>query len=76
MESSVDYSKLFWAKNAINESDLTPLDNFLWGYVKYFVYKDKPALIAALAINIERVSVEIKTEMCEKEAQNLTFQME
>ena len=33
--------------------DLTPLDYFLWGYVKAHVYTDKPASIDALEDNIE-----------------------
>ena len=34
-------------------SDLTPLDYFLWGYVKAHAYTDKPASIDALEANIE-----------------------
>ena len=32
--------------------DLTPLENYLWGFVKAYVYTDKPASIDALEDNI------------------------
>ncbi|GFY29930.1 putative transposable element [Trichonephila clavipes] len=35
--------------------DLTPLDYFLWGYVKSLVYEDKPQTLDHLADNIRRV---------------------
>lgn len=56
--------------------DLTPLDFFLWGYVKSLVYTDNPNSIAALETNIERVMAEIPVEMCEKVCQNWTFRMD
>ena len=34
--------------------DLTPLDYFLWGYVKSLVYANKPATLQELGANIER----------------------
>lgn len=52
--------------------DLTPLDFFLWGYVKSKVYADKPATIDALEANIERVIRDIRPEMLEKVAHNWT----
>ena len=52
--------------------DLTPLDFFLWGYVKSKVYADKPATIDALVANIERVIRDIRPEMLEKVAHNWT----
>ena len=33
--------------------DLTPLDYFLWGYVKTLAYADKPATLEALEANIQ-----------------------
>ncbi|GFU97587.1 hypothetical protein TNCV_3278491 [Trichonephila clavipes] len=36
--------------------DLTPLDYFLWGYVKSLVYADKPQTLDHLDDNIRRVS--------------------
>ncbi|GFX37275.1 uncharacterized protein TNCV_995501 [Trichonephila clavipes] len=35
--------------------DLTPLDYFLWGYVKSLVYADKPQTLDHLEDNIRRV---------------------
>ncbi|GFX07093.1 putative DD41D transposase [Trichonephila clavipes] len=37
--------------------DLTPLDYFLWGYVKSLVYADKPQTLDHLEDNIRRVIV-------------------
>ncbi|GFU99624.1 transposable element Tc3 transposase [Trichonephila clavipes] len=37
--------------------DLTPLDYFLWGYVKSFVYADKPQTLDHLEDNIRRVPI-------------------
>ncbi|GFY33787.1 uncharacterized protein TNCV_4594991 [Trichonephila clavipes] len=34
--------------------DLTPLDYFLWGYVKSLVYEDKPQTLDPLEDNIRR----------------------
>ena len=43
--------------------DLTPLDYFLWGYVKAHVYIDKSTIIDALEDNIEAFIPEIPAEM-------------
>ena len=43
--------------------DLTPLDNFLRGYIKAHVYTDKPASIDALEDNIEGFIRKIPAEM-------------
>lgn len=56
--------------------DLTPLDYFLWGYVKSLVYADKPASIQALEDNITRVIGEIPADMLEKVTQNWTSRMD
>ena len=45
--------------------DFTPLEYFLWGYVKDHVYTDKPASIDALKDNIEAFIREIPAEMLE-----------
>ena len=50
--------------------DLTPLDYFLWGYVKSLVYADKPATIDALEANIVRVLRDIRPAVLEKVAKN------
>ena len=39
--------------------DLTPLDYFIWGYVKSLVYVDKPETIAVLKANITRTITDI-----------------
>ncbi|GFX73508.1 DUF4817 domain-containing protein [Trichonephila clavipes] len=45
---------------------LTPLDYFLWGYVKPLVYADKPQTLDHLEDNICRVIADIRTQMLEK----------
>ena len=55
--------------------DLTPLDYFLWGYVKSKVYADKPATIQQLEINIRRVIAEIQAETLLKVCQNWTARL-
>ena len=55
--------------------DLTPLDYFLWGYVKSKVYADKPATIQQLEINIRRVIAEIQPETLLKVCQNWTARL-
>ncbi|GFV85433.1 putative transposase [Trichonephila clavipes] len=40
--------------------DLTPLDYFLWGYVKSLVYADKPQTLDHLKDNIRRVIADIR----------------
>ncbi|GFV72010.1 uncharacterized protein TNCV_2459431 [Trichonephila clavipes] len=44
-------------------SDLTPLDYFLWGYVKSLVYADKPQTLDPLEDNIRRVIADIRPQM-------------
>ncbi|GFS64270.1 uncharacterized protein TNCV_3945911 [Trichonephila clavipes] len=46
--------------------DLTPLDNFLWGYVKSLVYAEKPQTLDHLEDNIRCVIVDIRPQMLEK----------
>ena len=41
--------------------DITPLDFYLWGYVKSKCFVDKPATIEALEANITEVTSEIPT---------------
>ncbi|GFU53666.1 uncharacterized protein TNCV_1470701 [Trichonephila clavipes] len=45
--------------------DLTPLDYFLWGYVKSSVYADKPQTLGHLEYNIRRVIADIRPQMLE-----------
>ncbi|GFT00060.1 histone-lysine N-methyltransferase SETMAR [Trichonephila clavipes] len=46
--------------------DLTPLDYFLWGYVKSLVYADKPQTLDHLEDNTLRVIADIRSQMLEK----------
>ncbi|GFV28072.1 uncharacterized protein TNCV_187481 [Trichonephila clavipes] len=50
--------------------DLTPLDYFLWGYVKSLVYADKPQTLDHLEDNIRRVISDIRPQMLEKVIEN------
>lgn len=50
--------------------DLTPLDFFLWGYVKSLCYANKPQTIDALQENIEDVIAEIQPDLCERVIEN------
>ncbi|GFT04848.1 uncharacterized protein TNCV_2849831 [Trichonephila clavipes] len=52
--------------------DLTPLDYFLWGYVKSLVYADKPQTLDPLEDNIRRVMADIRPQMLEKVIENWT----
>ncbi|GFT21277.1 uncharacterized protein TNCV_3815731 [Trichonephila clavipes] len=46
--------------------DLTPLDFFLWGYVKSLVYADKPQMLDHLEDNIRRVIADIQPKRWKK----------
>ncbi|GFU77612.1 putative transposable element [Trichonephila clavipes] len=46
--------------------DLTPLDYFLWVYVKSLVYADKPQTLDHLEDNIRRVIADIRPQILEK----------
>lgn len=50
--------------------DMTPLDFFLWGYVKGKVYANNPATIQQLKENIRGVIAEIEPELCRKVMEN------
>ncbi|GFU10976.1 putative DD41D transposase [Trichonephila clavipes] len=52
--------------------DLTPLDYFLWGYVKSLVYADTPQTLDHLEDNIRRVIADIRPQMLEKVIENWT----
>ncbi|GFU82881.1 transposable element Tc3 transposase [Trichonephila clavipes] len=56
--------------------DLTPLDYFLWGYVKSFVYADKPQTLDHLEDNIRRVIADIRPQMLEKVIENWTSRLD
>ncbi|GFU41623.1 putative transposable element [Trichonephila clavipes] len=50
--------------------DLTPLDYFLWGYVKSLVYADKPQTLDHMEDNICRVIADKRPQMLEKVIEN------
>ncbi|GFX91331.1 transposable element Tc3 transposase [Trichonephila clavipes] len=56
--------------------DLTPLDYFLWGYVKSLVYADKPQTLDHLKDNIRRVIADIRPQMLEKVIENGTSRLD
>ncbi|GFW12840.1 putative transposable element [Trichonephila clavipes] len=56
--------------------DLTPLDYFLWGYVKSLVYADKPETLDHLEDNIRRVIAYIRPQMLEKVIENWTSRLD
>ncbi|GFW89659.1 uncharacterized protein TNCV_1025431 [Trichonephila clavipes] len=56
--------------------DLTPLDSFLWGYVKSLVYADKPQTLDHLEDNIRRVIADIRPQMLEKVIENWTSRLD
>ncbi|GFV89143.1 uncharacterized protein TNCV_4913421 [Trichonephila clavipes] len=56
--------------------DLTPLDYFLWGYVKSLVYANKPQTLDHLEDNIRCVIADIRTQMLEKVIENWTSRLD
>ncbi|GFW91207.1 putative transposable element [Trichonephila clavipes] len=56
--------------------DLTPLDYFLWGYVKSLVYTDKPQTLDHLEDNIRRVIADIRPQMLENVIENWTSRLD
>ncbi|GFX34440.1 transposable element Tcb2 transposase [Trichonephila clavipes] len=56
--------------------DLTPLDYFLWGYVKPLVYADKPQTLDHLENNIRSVIADIRPQMLEKVIENWTSRLD
>ncbi|GFX31674.1 uncharacterized protein TNCV_4081981 [Trichonephila clavipes] len=56
--------------------NLTPLDYFLWGYVKSLVYADKPQTLDHLEDNIRCVIADIQPQMLEKVIENWTSRLD
>ncbi|GFT59460.1 hypothetical protein TNCV_3405811 [Trichonephila clavipes] len=56
--------------------DLTPLDYFLWGYVKSLIYADKPQTLDHLEDNIRHVIADIRPQMLEKVIENWTSRLD
>jgi len=50
--------------------DLTPLDYFLWGYVKSRVYGNKPKTIDELEANIRTIIAAIPPDMLHRVIEN------
>ncbi|GFW53342.1 transposable element Tc3 transposase [Trichonephila clavipes] len=56
--------------------DLTPLDYFLWGYVKSLVDADKPQTLDHLEDSISRVIADIRPQMLKKVIENRTSRLD
>ncbi|GFT83134.1 uncharacterized protein TNCV_629571 [Trichonephila clavipes] len=56
--------------------DLTPLDYFLWSYVKSLVNAVKPRMLDHLEDNIRRVIADIRPQMLEKVIENWTSRLD
>ncbi|GFV60789.1 DUF4817 domain-containing protein [Trichonephila clavipes] len=56
--------------------DLTPLDYFLWSYVKSLVYADKPQTLDHLENNIRIVIADMRPQMLEKIIENWTSRLD
>ncbi|GFX17337.1 putative LOC100569746 [Trichonephila clavipes] len=56
--------------------DLTPLDYFLWGYVKSLVCADKPQTLDHLEDYIRLVIADIRPQMLEKVIENWTSRLD
>ncbi|GFV65646.1 DUF4817 domain-containing protein [Trichonephila clavipes] len=56
--------------------DLTPLDYFLWGYVKSLVYADKPQTLDPLEDNIRRIIADMRPQVLEKVIENWTSRLD
>ncbi|GFV57272.1 DUF4817 domain-containing protein [Trichonephila clavipes] len=56
--------------------DLTPLDYFLWSYVKSLVYADKPQTLDHLEDYIRRAIADIRPQMLEKVIENWTSRLD
>ncbi|GFX37124.1 hypothetical protein TNCV_4796921 [Trichonephila clavipes] len=56
--------------------DLTPLDYFLWGYVKSLVHADKTQTLDHSEDNIRRVIADIRPQMLEKVIENWTSRLD
>ncbi|GFV99990.1 putative transposase [Trichonephila clavipes] len=56
--------------------DSTPLDYFLWGYVKSLVYADKPQTLDHLEDNIHRIIADIRPQTLEKVIESWTSRLD
>ena len=53
--------------------DLTPLDFFLWGFLKEKVFTNRPATLVELESNIAHEIAKISPSLCEKVIENYVF---
>ncbi|GFU63133.1 glucose dehydrogenase [Trichonephila clavipes] len=67
------FGSVYWTPRSC---DLTPLDYFLWGYVKSLVYADKPQTLDHLEDNIRHVIADIRPQMLEKVIENWTSRLD
>lgn len=56
--------------------DLSPLDFFLWGFLKNKIYSNKPRTITALKGNIRAEMAAIPTATCRRVFDNLKIRLE
>ena len=56
--------------------DLTPLDFFLWGFLKSRVYANKPSTLDELKDNIRLEISKVTADICQKVIENLHFRLE
>ncbi|GFT28787.1 hypothetical protein TNCV_3585101 [Trichonephila clavipes] len=73
MATSTNKTAAFVGVKLIHKS---PLDYFLWGYVKSLVYADKPQTLDHLEDNIRRVIADIRPQMLEKVIENWTSRLD
>ncbi|GFU30207.1 hypothetical protein TNCV_3625371 [Trichonephila clavipes] len=74
--SVFEASLVGWKKPCCPVGGLTPLDYFLWGYVKSLVYADKPQTLDHLEDNIRHVIADIRPQMLEKVIENRTSRLD
>ncbi|XP_065675584.1 uncharacterized protein LOC136091800 [Hydra vulgaris] len=75
--ATIDLLNETFGNRVISRScDLTPLDYFLWGYVKSLVYANDPETIDHLEDNICRVIVNIRPQMLEKVIESWTSRLD
>ena len=55
---------------AAHSPDLSPLDFFLWGFVKNQIYQNSPETLVELKAEIKRVIGMINRDMCKKPIDN------
>lgn len=55
--------------------DITPMDYFLWGYVKSLAYANKPQTLDDLETNIRRIIADIRLQLLEKVVENWTSRL-